>query len=341
MNEVRSQGSYYEIGLHNGKQLIDQKKQGFPPTFSKENLERAKPYGDAVQTHCPGLLDELQGTAESCDVDYPTLVAFELTPYRLQPSCLVFAVTGDHTASGRSLFVRNHEWMEEESKYLTVCTVHPKGKLASYGFTFSWPLLSRYGGINKAGLAISGATTSFKNKGPGVMMNVAMRWILDTFKTTEEAVEFIKEIPKVWGNNYLIIDRHNTLVKIEAHREKTLITYTDTGFDMVSLTNEAPEMRELNKDEEPHMIEQFEVRRRFLDQWFAEHKGSITEQTIIDVLKPCENPLHYHEKTSQGTLGTCWSWIVSPQSHEVLISQGPPCKTPFKPQTIEYTFSAE
>lgn len=338
MHEVRCQGSYYEIGLNNGEQLINQKKHGFPPIFSKENLERAKPYGDAVRTHCPGLLDELQGMAESCGVDYQALVAFELTPYRLQPSCLVFAVTGEHTVSGRALFARNHEWMEEESKYLAVCTVHPKGKLASYGFTFHWPLMSRYGGINQAGLALSSATTSFTNKGPGVMMNVAMRWILDTFKTTEEAIAFIKEIPKVWGNNYLIIDRHNTLAKIEAHREKTLVSYPDKGFDMVSLTNEAPEMRELNN--EPSMIEQLEVRRRFLDQWFAEHKGSITEQTIINALKSCENQLHYHEKTPQGTLGTCWSWIVSPQSHEVLISQGPPCKNPFKPYTINYTLTA-
>jgi predicted choloylglycine hydrolase len=231
--------------------------------------------------------------------------------------------------------------MEEESKYLTICTVHPKGKLASYGFTFHWPLLSRYGGINETGLAISGATTSFRNKGPGVMVNVAIRWILDTFKTTEEAVAFIEDIPKVWGNNYIIIDRHNTLAKIEAHREKTLVSYSTTGFDMVSLTNEAPEMRQLNQDEEPAMIKQFENRRRFLDQWFAYNKGTITEETIINALAPCENSLHYHEKTAQGTLGTCWSWIVSPHSNEALISQGPPCKNAFKPHTIDYTFPTQ
>ncbi|MDO8056916.1 MAG: C45 family peptidase, partial [Candidatus Hermodarchaeota archaeon] len=232
MYELRSQGTYYEIGRTNGEHLIKEKKHGFPPTFSKDNIERAKPYEEAVQMYCPGLLDELRGMAETCNVDYETLVAFELTPYRLKPSCLVFAITGEHTKSGRALLARNHEWVEEESKYLTICTVQPKGKLASYGFTFLWPLLSRYGGINEAGLALSAATTSFTNKGPGVMVNVAMRWILDTFKTTDEAVEFIEEIPKVWGNNYIIIDRHNILAKIEAHREKTFVTYPETGFDM-------------------------------------------------------------------------------------------------------------
>ena len=61
MYEVHCQGSYHEIGLNNGEQLINQKKHGFPPIFSQENLERAKPYEAAVRTHCPGLLDELQG----------------------------------------------------------------------------------------------------------------------------------------------------------------------------------------------------------------------------------------------------------------------------------------
>ena len=37
-------------------------------------------------------------------------------------------------------------------------------KLKSLGFTFHWPLVSRYGGMNEAGLAISGASaTSWKN----------------------------------------------------------------------------------------------------------------------------------------------------------------------------------
>ncbi|MFX0169609.1 MAG: C45 family autoproteolytic acyltransferase/hydrolase [Candidatus Hodarchaeota archaeon] len=341
MYRICFKGSYYEIGLSNGKQLIAERERGFPPKFSRENLERSKDYEKVVHAYCPDLLDELRGMAESCGVNYQVLVALELTPYRLNPSCLVFAITGEHTQSGRSLLVRNHEWLEEDSKYLTICTVKPNRKIASFGFTFHWPLLSRYGGINEAGLTISSATTSFVNSGPGVMLNIATRWILDNFKTTEDAVEFIEEIPKVWGNNYLIIDKHDTLAKIETHRQKTLVTYPANGFDMITLTYEDPEMRLFIPDETRDILDLFNTRRQFLNQWFKEHKGNIKEETIFAALKSCENQLHYHEKAPNGTFGTCWSWILSPQSKEAWISQGPPCKNEFKSHNIEYSFTSQ
>jgi predicted choloylglycine hydrolase len=340
MRHIKLRGTYYDIGLDNGRLLVSEKTKEFPPKFSQQNLERSKAYEEEVQTYCPGLLDELRGMAEGCKVDYQALVAFELTPFRLKPSCLVFAIAAEHTKSGKALFVRNHEWMEEEAQYLANCTVHPSGKLASYGFTFLWPLLSRYGGINEAGLAISSATASFENSGPGVMLNIATRWILDNFKTTDQAVEFIMEIPKVWGINYLVIDKKGTIAKIEAHRQKTHVTYPTKGFDFVTIAYDTPEMQKLVPNErQAAVLKMFETRKQFLTTWFQEHKGSITEQSAIDIMKDCDNQLHYHEKTSDGTLGTCWSWIVSPTSHQALISLGPPCKNEFKPYTIDYTFT--
>ncbi len=343
MREIKFKGSYYDIGLNNGKQLIAEKEKGFPPKFSHENLKKSKAYEKEVRDYCPGLLEEMQGMAESSGVDYQTLVAFELTPYRLKPQCLVFGITGEYTQSGRSMLVRNHEWLEEDGENLRVLTIQPNDKLASYGFTFHWPLLSRYGGINESGLAISSASASFTNSGPGVMLNIAKRWILDNFKTTEEAVEFIKLMPKVWGTNFLIIDRNETLVKIEAHREKTLVTYPKKGFDMITMTYEDAEMRKLNPNESPNILKLFDDRRKYLDNWFAENKGKITEDLIIKILKDCDNNLHYHDKAPNGTgtYGTCWSWIVSPKSNEALISTGPPCKNEFKSYTIDYTFPSK
>ncbi len=342
MYKYRFKGSYYDIGLNNGKHLITQKEHGFPPKFSQENLDKSKAYEKEVKDYCPGILDEFKGMAEGCDVDYQALIANECTPYRLKPQCLVFGITGEYTKSGNSLLVRNHEWEEDEAKYLTICTIHPKGKLASYGFTFLWPLVSRYGGTNEAGLTLSGASTNFTNAGPGVIINIAMRWILDSFKTTEEEVEFIKEIPKVWGTNYIIIDKNDTLAKIEAHREKTLVVYPENGYDMVSLVFEDPEMRKFTPNESQEMIDLFETRKNFLDSWFLESKSKITKNMIIDVLQNCDNKLHNHNYNKDGTKGkswTCWSWIASPKLDDVLISTGAPCKNDYKPYKIDYSFS--
>lgn len=338
---VNSNGLYYDIGLNNGKILIDQKNKGFPPKFSRENLEKSKAYMKMVDDYCPDLLDEFRGMAESSGADYQSIIALECTPFRLKPQCLVFGITSEHTKSGDSLLVRNHEWAEDEAEYLTICTIHPKGKLASYGFTYLWPLVSRYGGTNEAGLTLSGASTNFTNAGPGVIMNIAMRWVLDNFRTTEEAVEFIEEIPKVWGTNYIIIDKNNKLAKIEAHREKTLVVYPENGYDMISLVFEDPEMRKLTPNESQELIDLFETRKNFLDSWFIENKSKITKNMIIDVLQNCDYKLHAHNYNKDGTKGkswTCWSWIASPESDEVLISTGAPCKNEYKPYKINYSF---
>ncbi|MBK5112133.1 MAG: hypothetical protein KGD59_04470 [Candidatus Heimdallarchaeota archaeon] len=335
MKEIKFKGSYYDIGFNNGKQLIAEKEKGFPPKFSQENLEKSKAYEKELKKFTPDLLEELRGVADGCGVDYQKILAFEFTPYRNEPQCLVFCITGKHTKSGKPLFVRNHEWLEEDSTSLRVMNVKPNNKLASYGFTFCWSLSSRYGGINEAGLAISGATASFQYTSPGVMVNAAIRWILDNFKTTEEAVKFIKEMPKVWGMNYLIIDRNGTIAKLETHKEKTIVNYPK-DFDMVTMTYESAEMRKLNPNESANKLELFDIRKKFLDNWFAENKGSITEESIYEILRDCENKLHYHIKAPNGTYGTCWSWIVSPKSDTALISLGPPCKNEFSQYTIDY-----
>lgn len=339
MIEIKFKGSYYDIGLNNGKLLVPEKKNGFLPKFSQENLEKSKAFEKELRVLTPDLLEEVRGVADGCGVDYQTILAFEFTPYRLKPQCLVFGITGEHTKSGDPLLVRNHEWLEEDSTSLRVMTIKPNKKLASYGFTFGWSLSSRYGGINEAGLAISGATASFEYTSSGIMCNAAIRWILDNFKTTEEAAEFIKDMPKVWGMNYLIIDRNETIAKLETHKEKTIVTYPK-DFAFVSLTYEAPEMRKLHPNESPNVLKLFDTRKKFLDNWFAENKGSITEESIYEILKDCENKLHYHDKAPNGTYGTCWSWIVSPKSNKAMISQGPPCKNGFSTNIINFNISS-
>jgi len=340
MQEIKLSGSYYDIGKKCGEILIPQKEKGYPPKFSTENIENSKPYEKEVKKYAPEILEELQGVADGSGVDYQVLVANELTPFRLNPNCLVIAFSSEQTISGKPMLVRNHEWIEEDSESLSVMTIQPKGKLASYGFTFNWPLTTRYGGINEAGVAISSATTAFVNTGPGVMLNVATRWILDNCKSTEEAVEFLEEIPKVWGVSYLIIDKNNTIAKVEAHREKTFTHYTANGFDYTTFIFSTPEMSDYNdKQRLGYIQEQFDDRKNFLLDWSAMHKGNVDEKKIIAALSNCDNKLHYHIKRNYGTEGTCWSWIIYPGSDDALISTGPLCKNEFKPYKIDFDFS--
>jgi predicted choloylglycine hydrolase len=330
--EVKLSGSYYDMGLRIGKML--KKDQELLPKFSKETIVRSMAYEQEVKTHAPELLDELHGIADGSGVDYSVIAAHELSPYRLQPSCLVMAISGDHTRSGLPVLAKNHEWIEEDSKYLTLCYTKPKGKVPSLGFTFHWANMSRYGGMNEAGLAISGASTNFENSGPGVMFNVATRWILDNCKTLEEAADFLGKIPKTWGTAYLMIDKKGCIAKVEAHREKTKVTHSETGCDSVTLIFDSPEMQKFNEKSEwgKWASEIHSTRKKFLAEWFAQNKRNLDNTMIVNALKNHEQKMciHDYDEKSQLHYGICWSWILSPGSDEAAVCAGPPCKNEFR-----------
>ena len=334
MYEQRVKGTYHEMGLSIGKQFRDEFSniEGFPPKFSQKNLDLSLKFENEVKIHTPDLLGELDGIAEGSKVHYNTLVANELTPYRLQPSCLVMAISGDHTQIGLPVIARNHEWIEEDSQYLTLCYTSPKNKIQNFGFTFMTSNMSRYGGVNEAGVAISGATTSFVNSGPGVMFNIAIRWILDNCETTEETVAFLKRIPKTWGIAYLIIDKNNTIAKVEAHREKTKVTYSEEGFEFVTLGFDSPEMKKFNQIDRYTRL--YNPRKEFLTQWFDQHKGKITPKVIIRALQNHDHSICDHFTDNRFNYGTCWSWIIPIGKLEGLVCVGPPCKNRFEKHSM-------
>lgn len=332
--EVKESGSYYDVGLRMGRLLKTAKIEGFPPKFSKETLDKGMEWEREVQKYTPELLNELRGVAEGSGIDYRVLATFELSPFRLQPSCLVMAISGNHTKDGYPVLARNHEWNEEASEELTICYTKPEGKLRSFGFTFYGMFLSRFGGMNEAGLAISSASTNFVNSGPGVMLNLATRWILDNFESTKEAVEFLKTIPKTWGTAYLLIDRDNRIAKVEAHREKTKVTYTEKGFDFVTLIFDSPEMQKYNEKSEwgKWASEIHATRKEFLSKWFAQNKGTFDNTMIINALKSHERKMCTHDYDEQAKVhyGICWSWILSPGKNKARVCAGPPCKNKFR-----------
>ncbi|MCK5304090.1 MAG: hypothetical protein KAJ72_02500, partial [Candidatus Heimdallarchaeota archaeon] len=309
MKQYNLEGSYYEIGTQTGKILLNQKKNGYPPKYSKEILEKTTPYEEAVKEFFPEILEEFRGMADALDLDYERVLTFEISPHRFQTACLVMAISGEHTQSGYPVLARSHEWKESDSVNLRVMNTKPEGKLQSLGFTFHWPLVSRYGGINEAGVALSSASANFESSGPGIILNIAMRYMLDNCKTTEEAVEFLQKIPKVWGESYVIIDKKNTIAKVQTHGKKTITDFSDKGFESVTIHYDSPELLSYVPSAFDGAETVVAKRQAFMNNWLDQNKGNITNSMIKDVLKN-----HEHQMCSHGPEGLeiCWSYILSP-----------------------------
>lgn len=327
MKTLTFNGTHYEIGLQMGEIL--RKTSDYPPNFPPEILEKSRPYEEQLKIYAPDLLDEFRGIADGLGIDYRIPITLETTPYRFQMSnCVVFAIAEEHTQCGKPILAHNQEWMERESKNLRVCYTQPNGKLRSMGFTYHWPLISRYGGMNEAGLAISMASASFIAYGPGIMLNIAVRWILDTCKTTAEAVAYLQKIPEVWGTTYIIIDKENTIVKVEDHHEKTVVTYADTGMAWNSLLYDTPELRKyIEQDRIDTCSEIVSIRKTYWEQWFRQHKGKISDRNLTNYLGNHEQTMCYHEMEG---LEICWSYVLKPIENEALLCVGQPCKNEYE-----------
>ena len=335
MYEFKTSGTYYEMGLQTGKILKKEMDRipDFPPKFSEEKIELGMNYEREVGKHAPELLEELRGMADGSGIDYGVLATHEFSPYRNQPSCTVMAISGVHTQRGLPILARNHEWIEEDGEFLSLHHTKPDGRIGSLGFTFLGSNLSRYGGMNEMGLALSSAAASFRYSGPGVMLNVATRWILDNCGTTEEAAAFLMKIPKVWGIAYLIIDKNNTIAKVEAHREKTKTTYFEDGFEIITLLFDSPEMKIYN-EYVGNILDLHEARKKFIPRWFDQNKGKINYDLIIDALKNHDHKMCNHFYDGKNHHGICWSWIVTIGESDALVCAGPPCKNEFKKYNI-------
>ena len=242
----------------------------------------------------------------------------------------VYTKCSQHNSYEKPILARNHEWIEEESQYLTLCECKPDGKLESFGFTFRGNETSRYGGINQAGLAISSASASFVDPGVGIIINLATRWILDNCKTVEEAVNFLEKIPKVWGETYIIIDRNDVIAKVESHSKKTMTSRHDNEFAFNTLAFDSEEMQEYNQRADDWVNSVLPPRKKFINDWYSSNKGNIDIDKIKNMLKNHDNRVCDHSTDGKLNYGICWSWVLTIGNNQALISEGSPCKNEFK-----------
>ena len=207
-------GTYYEMGKQVGYLMRKQNCQDFtgadiPFLKNPMKLDFAMKCKTAVEKHAPDLLQELDGILEGGGFEFHTLGVLELS-LSAQAGCTLFAISGEHTADSNPVLARSYDFEDWTISDFTGTWTSPDQKYASLGFTDIG--IGRYGGANECGLAVATTMTNPMDTAPGVLNCLASRWILDTFQTTGEAVDFLMEIPHVWGVNFLIIDKENDIL---------------------------------------------------------------------------------------------------------------------------------
>jgi predicted choloylglycine hydrolase len=286
----------------------------------------------AVEEHAPGLLDEITAASKAGGWDYSSALADALA-YDFQGQCTVLAVSGEHTADGRPIFGRNHDWIMSILQYSVVLDSNPTGSMRSLQF-IETPGLSA-GGINEGGLAV-GVTLVPRNTikpTPGIAANVAARWILDHFATTEEAVDYLQAIPHISGYTTLIADAEGTLARVEVSPDRVRIGAPEDGLIIATTHYLCKEMQDF-EDLSLEFDWTYERERR-VRNWYARNKGQIGSKEVQQVLGTHEDGVCCHWSEDGEDAGTTWSWTASLGTRKMRASYGPPCEVGYQEIGLE------
>jgi predicted choloylglycine hydrolase len=331
MIKLELEGDYHNIGLEIGEKCKNSPSY-YSEECSKEMADFAMKCKRCVEEHCPELLEELQGIADRGDFNYENLVSSELAA-GLKYNCTLLAISSNQTKSDRPIFARSMDWFEDALQFAAIFVTRPAGRLASLGFSETF--LGRLGGINEAGLAIGEASTCWENLQPGIINGIAIRWILDTCRTVDEAVSFLRKIPYIMGNNYLIADREDNFALVEAHPAKTIATIGRRDFLTAANHYYSPEFDEITPAKPKHSTDRID----YLNSWFNKKTKPVDLEDIKMLQRTHDVEICPHvQEIYEGKLRdltTCWAWIAPLGDNKVYLCEGSPCKNKY----LEYSLS--
>ena len=323
MNVITLNGSYRDIGEQNGKIV-----KGYfnPPPSSEKRVGFSRKVEEITNQHCPGMIDEIEAFCDAAELNYEQMKAFLLVLGN-EPGCSIYTVKAENTAFGSPVFGRNYDWDDDFQKYFTVFKLELEGVLTS--LSFSDHMVGRYGGVNEEGVAVAiTAIPAYKGKAaPGVLMTFSVRWILDNMKSTEEAVDWLLDLPHQSAHNFHLGDSKGVFASVEAAPERCEAHYSD---EIVVTTNHYHDnkMREL---EDPSSdFENSHTRYNRIMNWYDNRKGKLSLEDLKFVLKDHEQGVCDHVVYEGKSAGTIWSWIAPLGKREVYVTAGPPCKNPYE-----------
>ena len=242
-------------------------------------------------------------------------------------ACNVIAVSGNQCRNGKTIFARNHDWLDEDQEWVTCFRTHISTGIPHIGFGFAD--VGRSGGVNHEGLAISSAAIWYLNKPkPGLRSPLATRWVLDTYSDTRDAVDYLKRIPHHDASSFLIADKEGRIARVEAAPEGVGVAVIQDGMLAAINLIQSEGMQYLDHvPDEGKLVYRHTAR---IAAWYDDHKGQIDLDTAQTLCSDHEIGLCDHGETRSEPFGTIYSWVAEPGTGEFHVAHGRPCENEYK-----------
>lgn len=162
---------------------------------------------------------------------------------------------------------------------------------------------------------------------------LAARVILDRYESTEEAVDFLEEIPHARNTNFLIADATGTIAIVEASPHQVRSHFPKEGYGAITNHFLSTEMKEFEGSPDPSSTSN--VRHDNLASWFAKSNGNMDIEQIQQVCKDTENGVcsSSHED-AKDPIETLWSLTAALELPDIYLAKGRPDKVEFEQSTL-------
>lgn len=302
-NVTKVKGTHYEQGKMQGEKVVDIIKKNVVSIKSSiaESNVKEEYYNELLKENLrfiekvePDILEEMKGISDGSGIKFEDIALINIPHYYmldiLPNECSSILARGSATFDGNTYLIKNRDLRTTayqvvlEREYINgdkIVEVNGAGIITYPGI-----------GMNKYGLALSTSGVWSKRipvdiadiSKTHILINTHL--ILERCKSVDEAVEFLRNTPRVNGMNLMIVDRSKA-VAVEATRNKIFIEEDKSGI--LARTNHytSEELRGLSKNPEEYQSTYKRLER--IKSFLNEKYGDIKFQDMLEIASDHEN----------------------------------------------------
>ena len=331
MYHVTLRGTPYEAGRQLGAALAKAGKfilDGVPFPTTEERRAFAGACVPIYRRHFPALLEEVRGLADSQGCPVEELEAVLLSMYAMPPACRCSSFA---LANGRAtLLGRNSDFLPElEEENANVLYLDGGGRPRLTGNTTAF--LELEDGVNRHGLAVGLTSVAPEGIRPGFNAGLLLRYLLETCRTTEEAVQAVRALPIASAQTLTLVDAGGAAAVVECTAERVEILWPRPDRPWVCAANRfhSPQLiRPRGASEEDWFAEE---RYRTLLETLEKEGEGMDSAAARDLLAGRFGFLCQYDRSAG--MDTVWSVVYDLREETIWRAEGNPSRCEFREDT--------
>lgn len=373
IRQIEVSGSHYEMGYQQGKAVSDRIKNNFSEirkyigeVTSMIPFPVRVPVSLLFDIMCiigrvkikkalkplPYHLWRMEGISDGSGIPLNHLFGtqvFEILTGRVSSyvqlsSCTAVILSSSATSDGEVIAGKNYDFPYVLRDFQIVRISRPKGRYSSISLTQDI-LVGNHNGMNEHGLCVLYTYCyPFYDSGNGIPITIVVEEILESCKTTEEAIYLLKNIKRGNGASLGIIDKDENFCVVEISQNFLKVRRSEDNYILHTNNYITDEMSKIDlpdnavyKLKHPKLygvIHNESSRKRYkrAEKLIKENIGKFNFENFEDFFRDHEEGLESENNICRKgpLIGTLSSIIFSPRRRMVKVCYGNPCKGEYK-----------